>query len=151
MPGADPTRVVFGQRIINVFEARCIGVTDGDTLAILTANNTQYKIRLASIDAPESKQAFGSVAKQVLSDLCFGKTLHIFQTGIDRYQRVIAFVGLNGMNINAEMIRNGLAWHYRQYSNSQELQQIEDTARAWRVGLWVDADPVSPEDFRKLR
>lgn len=143
--------VIYGQKIINSFEARCVGVSDGDTLTALTADNIQVKIRLASIDAPESKQAYGSVAKQALSEMCYGKTLGIYQTGSDRYQRMIAFVGVNGTNINAEMIRYGLAWHYRQYSNSAELQQLEDLARAWRTGLWAEANPVYPEEFRKLR
>jgi micrococcal nuclease len=153
-PASSPiaaTQVIFGQNISNVFEARCVGVSDGDTITALTADNVQLKIRLSSIDAPESKQAYGSVAKQVLSDMCFGKTIQVFQTGTDRYQRVIAFIGVNGVNINAEMIRNGLAWHYRQYSKSAELQQLEDAARAYRSGLWVDANPVYPEEFRKLR
>ena len=34
---------------------RVVGVADGDTITILDSSNTQYKIRLAGIDAPEKK------------------------------------------------------------------------------------------------
>jgi len=48
---------------------RVVGVSDGDTLTVLDASNTQYKIRLAAIDAPEKAQPFGQRGKQKLSEL----------------------------------------------------------------------------------
>lgn len=53
---------------------RVVKIPDGDTLTILDAGKRQHKIRLADIDAPETKQPFGSRSKQFLSDLCFDKT-----------------------------------------------------------------------------
>ena len=52
--------------------ARVIGVSDGDTLTVLQGR-TQTRIRLHGIDAPETGQDYGSRAKQVASDLAFGK------------------------------------------------------------------------------
>ena len=51
---------------------RVVGVHDGDTITVLDADNTQYKIRLAGIDAPEHGQPYGANAKKALSDLVFG-------------------------------------------------------------------------------
>lgn len=68
---------------------KVIGVSDGDTITILDSGNRQHKIRLEGIDAPESNQAFGSRAKQSLSDLVFGKTVTVTSRKKDRYGRVL--------------------------------------------------------------
>ena len=56
---------------------RVVGVHDGDTITVLVANHKQYKVRLAGIDAPESKQAFGTRSKESLSRMVFGKDVNI--------------------------------------------------------------------------
>ncbi len=48
----------------DVIKGRVVRVSDGDTIVVLDAQKVQHKIRLAGIDAPESKQAFGQVSKQ---------------------------------------------------------------------------------------
>ena len=68
---------------------RVVGVTDGDTIKILDSNNTQYKIRLAGIDAPEKKQPFGNVSKKSLSDMVYGKQVSVDYNKQDRYGRTI--------------------------------------------------------------
>jgi endonuclease YncB( thermonuclease family) len=55
--------------IAEVLTGKVVKITDGDTLVILDANHTQHKIRLAGIDAPEAKQAFGQRSKEHLSGL----------------------------------------------------------------------------------
>ena len=74
--------------------ARVIGITDGDTLTVLTAQKSQVKIRLAGIDAPESGQDFGTRAKQAASELAFGKIVTIIERDKDRYGRTVADVWL---------------------------------------------------------
>ena len=86
-------------------EGKVVGVTDGDTLAILDVTKSQHRIRLAEIDAPESKQAFGQRAKQALSKLCFGKHAEVRNTSADRYQRVVGTVYCDGLNANSELVR----------------------------------------------
>lgn len=51
---------------------KVVAIADGDTITVLDLNNTQHRIRLQGVDAPESKQAFGARSKQSLSDLVFG-------------------------------------------------------------------------------
>ncbi len=61
------------------FVARCVAITDGDTLKVLYVEGetkSEIKIRLFGIDAPEKKQAFGTQAKTALSELAFGKDLN---------------------------------------------------------------------------
>jgi endonuclease YncB( thermonuclease family) len=59
--------LAFGQAApttspLNVIEGEVVAIADGDTFTLLDAAKTQHKIRPEGIDAPESKQAFGTRA-----------------------------------------------------------------------------------------
>lgn len=138
-------------------EGRVVGVADGDTITILDNNNTQYKIRLAGIDAPEKKQPFGNVSKKSLSDLVYGKQVTIDWNKQDRYGRTVGKVLVDGVDANLEQVKHGQAWFYKKYQNEQPLQDRLDYLHAQeaavnsRTGLWVDKEPIAPWDFRKSR
>lgn len=134
---------------------RVVGITDGDTLTLLDTTNTQHKIRLAGIDAPEKGQPFGQVCKQSLSDLAYNHTAQIDWNKLDRYGRVIGKVLVNAQDMNLEQIRRGCAWHYKKYQNEQSLDdrlsygRAEEAARAGKVGLWVETGAVAPWEWRR--
>lgn len=134
---------------------KVVGVADGDTITVLDDENTQHKIRLQGIDAPEKGQAFGTVSKQNLSSLVFGKVVDVECDKLDRYGRMVAKVSIDGVDVGLEQIRAGLAWHYKQYQNEQSTTDrkaytdAEDNARNKKSGLWKDAQPVAPWNFRK--
>lgn len=127
---------------------RVVGVTDGDTIKVL-CGRTELRVRLAQIDAPERNQAFGSRAKEVLSDLVFDREVRLDLGSKDRYGRDIATVWRGRLDINREMVRLGFAWAYRKYLEDLSLLDDEAAARAAGRGLWRDADPVAPWDFRR--
>ncbi len=131
---------------------KVIGIKDGDTFVLLIDGKEQT-VRLAHIDCPEKKQAFGSKAKQFASDLCFGKYVRLVHDGkYDRNKRLISEILLpDGRNINKEMVKNGLAWHFRKYSKSSEYSQLETKARNNRIGLWSESNPTAPWDWRKFK
>ena len=110
-----------------------------------------YQIRL---DSQEKKQAFGQVSKQHLSNQVFDKTVTIETTKRDRYQREVGKVIVNGRDANLGQIEAGLAWHYKQYAGEQSpadrqsYAAAEVAAQQARKGLWQDANPVPPWDFR---
>jgi endonuclease YncB( thermonuclease family) len=128
--------------------AKVVGVTDGDTVSVL-ADATAYRIRLDGIDAPESNQPFGQRSRQVLADKIFGKTVEVISRGQDRYGRTLGIIRQDGTIVNAAMVAEGWAWHYKQYSDSKVLAAAEDKARAGALGLWAHPDPVPPWEFRK--
>lgn len=110
------------------------------------------KIRLARIDCPEKSQPFGKAAEKFTSDLVFGKTVTVQPTATDRYGRTVANVTVEGKSLNVELVRAGLAWWYRAYDkNDAELERLEAEARAGKKGLWQDANPTPPWDWRKDR
>ncbi|PKN71879.1 MAG: nuclease [Candidatus Cloacimonetes bacterium HGW-Cloacimonetes-3] len=128
---------------------KVVGVMDGDTIEILS-NRQTYRIRLDGIDCPEKNQAFGTVAKQVTSQLCFGMTVKAKVTDKDRYGRFVARVILpSGGELNATLIKNGYAWHYKQYSKDSYYASLETSARIERRGLWADINPIPPWEYRR--
>lgn len=133
---------------------KVIHVADGDTITVLDATNTQHKIRLSGIDAPEKKQAFGNVSKQSLADMVAGHTVVVEWVKVDRYGRRVGTVLLNGKDINLEQVTRGLAWHYKRYQHEQSpadqksYAAAETLARSAQLGLWRDSSPVPPWEFR---
>ena len=125
-----------------------VSISDGDTLTVLNANKQQVKIRLVEIDAPESKQAFGTQSKQSLADLCFQKPVVVADKGLDKYKRTLGRIKCNGIDANAEQVKRGMAWAYRQYLTDQTIADLEETAKAERIGLWADDEPTPPWEFR---
>jgi endonuclease YncB( thermonuclease family) len=134
---------------------KVVGVSDGDTITVLDADKRQHKIRLDGIDAPKSHQDFGSRAKQSLSDLVFGKTVTVTRRKYDRYGRMLGTVTLDGKDINQEQINRGMAWFNWPYeteypANVHEVYRLTETlAREKKRGLWADASPVPPWDYRR--
>lgn len=128
---------------------KVVKVTDGDTITVLDADNVQHKIRLEGIDAPEAKQAFGTRSRQTLGGKIAEKEVLIRWEEKDRYQRILGDVYLGDRHINREMVLDGMAWHFKQYSTSKKLAEAETEARDARRGLWVDKAPVPPWEFRK--
>jgi len=136
---------------------RVVGVADGDTITVLDADKVQHKIRLAGIDAPEKKQAFGNRSKESLSELAFDKTVNVETSKRDRYGRQIGKVLVNGQDVNLVQVERGMAWFYRQHQREQSpsdrrlYEAAEDAAKAEKRGLWHDCDPVAPWEFRHTK
>lgn len=126
-----------------------IGVSDGDTIKLLSPGNQQVKCRMNSIDAPEAHQPWGDRSKQSLSDLVYRKHVDVTVTGTDRYGRSLCNVLIGGLDVNKEQVRRGMAWWYRKYSSDPAYAAAERVARNARVGLWSDPEPVPPWDFRR--
>jgi endonuclease YncB( thermonuclease family) len=137
-------------RALEPFVGRVIGVSDGDTLTVLRDGNVQVRIRLAGIDCPEKRQDFGQAAKEHASEMAFGQAVEIRPETVDRYGRTVAVVLCpGGQNLNLSLVRAGLAWHYRAYSDDESLAEAEAEARAAGRGLWSRPDRVPPWEFRR--
>ena len=134
---------------------KVVKITDGDTLVVLDAGNTQHKIRLSGIDAPETNQPFGKRSKEALSALVAGQRVEVDWHKHDRYGRIVGKVIAQGKDVNLAQIRTGMAWWYRKYANEQSrvdqgiYAATEAKARVSGVGLWADKDPIPPWDWRK--
>ena len=132
-------------------EGKVIKIADGDTLTLLTPSNQQVKIRLAGVDTPERKQPFGNKAKQALSNLAFQKQALVEIAAKDRYGRTIGVVFVDGLNVNAELVKQGMAWVYRKYTDDERLYILESEAKQAKRGLWLDENPIPPWEWRRGR
>jgi len=130
---------------------KVVKIKDGDTIVVLTKDNQMVTVRLAEIDCPEKSQAYGQAAKQFTANLCFGKGVKLQGNEHDRYGRTIALVILgDGTNLNYELVKNGYAWQYSQYSkNNATLAEYQQQAQMQKLGLWQDANPTPPWEFRR--
>lgn len=146
-----------GEILADTIEGRVVGVSDGDTITVLDSTKTQHKIRLAGIDAPESRQAFGQVSKKHLSNLVFSRDVTLDCGKTDKYRREVCVVMVDGQDANLAQVKAGMGWWYRKYQKEQTAQQRADYegaeafAKAGKVGLWQDADPVPPWEWRKAK
>ncbi len=142
---------LFAEEIVG----RVVRVADGDTITVLAtggtrsvASATQHKIRLQGIDAPEKKQAFGNASRKFLSGLVANREVRVTYAKRDRYGRILGTVFVDGRDINLEMLKAGMAWHYKKYDTNPAYAKAETEARTARCGLWQDKNPTPPETFR---
>ena len=112
-----------------------IGITDGDTLTArcdTPAGAQNVKVRLAEIDAPEKRQAFGTRSRQHLAAMCFRKQAEVRPATVDRYGRTVARVYCDGTDANAEQVRAGMAWAFTRYLTDPGIAALQDQARRRR-------------------
>lgn len=130
------------------FQGKVVAVHDGDTITVLH-DKEQIKVRFEGIDAPETKQDFGTKARQALSKKVFGKQVTVEWTEKDQYGRTLGKVILDKRWINNEMVQDGMAWHYKRYSKDKTLSASEEKAKKAKKGLWSQPNPTPPWEFRK--
>jgi len=129
-------------------------VIDGDTITIKNA-----KIRFSGIDAPEKNYrgqtqfcrgpkgvwACGKKASSKLKQLINGQEVQCTNEGTDKYGRTLSICYANGLDLQAEMVRSGMAVAYLRYSNRYENEMVE--AMTAQVGIW-GGPFVEPEQWR---
>ena len=135
-------------------------MTDGDTIHVLKDNQRELKIRLTGIDSPElarGNQPGQSIAQEALdfmNKLVLNKRVRVQSYGLDRSRSILVFVFLNGMNVNLEIVKAGLAEIYRGKGKvikeyREELKKAESEARSIKRAMWIQGDKYeSPAKFR---
>ena len=107
-----------------VHVGKVVHIADGDTLTILVGQE-RLKIRLAEIDAPEKAQPYGNKAKKALGELAFGKQARVVEVDRDRYGRIVGRVYVGTLDVNAALVRLGVAWVYDRYATDQSLYRLQ--------------------------
>lgn len=147
-------------------EGRVVGIADGDSITLLDADKTQHRIRIDGIDAPEKAQPFGDRSRQNMVRMVAGKEVIVECHKTDRYGRQICKVRVQPsdcpaygktLDVGHAQILGGLAWWYRQYAKEQSAEDrgryesAEQEARARKIGLWSDNNPIPPWEWRRAR
>ncbi len=136
------------------FLATVVAVIDGDTV-IVQQGHKKTTVRLAGIDAPEKVQPWGSESRGALTKLVLRKAVQVTTKTVDDYGRVVAILEASGahgtgrINVNEAQVRNGMAWEYSRYHTDKMLIALQAEAQRARRGLWRQAHPQPPWEFRK--
>jgi len=137
---------------------KVVSVADGDTVTILDSSFAQHRIRLAQIDAPETShgknkpsQPFGNDSKQSLASLTFGKVVTASCGDTDRYGRSVCGISVDGLDVNREQVRRGMAMVYERYATDRTLYNDQKNAQAAKLGGWAEASPTPPWEWRKAQ
>ncbi|MCM0035557.1 MAG: thermonuclease family protein [Burkholderiaceae bacterium] len=137
---------------------KVVRVSDGDTVNLLVENK-QERIRLASIDAPETAhgssqpgQPFGEASRKNLAEYVAGKTLTVVCFEKDHYDRHICDIPVNGTTANRLQVEQGYAWANQQakgkFLRDKTLVDLEKSARQKKLGLWAEPGAIAPWQWR---
>lgn len=130
---------------------KAMGVVRPDEIKVLKEDGKTENVRLYGIDCPVEPQDFGRVAHLYMSNRVLGKWVEVRPLFRDHFDRVIAWVFVDGESLNKEMLRKGLAWWYRKYLPwEKELELLEAEARKAGIGLWSGNDPMPPWEYQAL-
>jgi micrococcal nuclease len=121
--------------------ARVIEIVDGDTIII----EGNYHVRYIGIDTREAHpeaELFSVRALKLNRDLVEGKVVRLEKdvSDKDKYGRLLRYVYVDDLFVNAELVREGLAWAkaYPPDTKYQEyLTQLENEAREAGRGMWA--------------
>jgi|TARA_B110000971_G_C19647256_1_gene336189 endonuclease YncB( thermonuclease family) len=147
--------IFFSTQVFADIEGVIYRVIDADTVIIESEEGAKYKVRLLGIDAPEIKQNYGKESTRYLSSMVLGKFLVVTGSKKDRYKRLLGKLVLGGNDINLNLIKNGMAWHYKRFKNSQDRKDqflysnAEKYAKVNKLGLWSKEAPIAPWRWRK--
>ncbi len=132
------------------FSGIVMRVQDGDTISVSRQSHVE-DVQLAGIDCPELRQSFGSRAKQFTERLAAGQTVMVRAQGRDDNGNLLGVVILpDGRTVNRELVAAGLAWKLKE-SKNKTVSQLEKDARRAKRGLWSDANPTPPWEYRKAK
>jgi len=130
-------------------ELRVTRVNDGDTVTCTGPDHERIQVRLKNIDAPELAQPAGPDAKTALQQKLSRGAIHVEGGELDQYGRLLGTLWISDRNINLEMVEDGWAWAYCGKHPDRQILQAEDSARRKKRGLWADALPERPSQWRK--
>ena len=107
-------------------------------------------MRFYGIDAPEAAQESGIDSRNALREKILGKEVTVLVAATDRYGRAVGKVMLGERCVNQEMVAEGRAWYYKDYARDEyEFARAEENARRNKLGLWKNANPQPPWEWRR--
>lgn len=137
--GAQPARL--RSLVGTTFSAEVDSVVDGDTIHVRDATGRDIVVRLQGIDTPERGEPFSVEARNAARVLLFSRLTEIRATDVDRYGRLVARAYVDGVDTSLELVRMGLACHFKRYSSELVLAQGQQEAMKAGVGFWAPGAP----------
>jgi len=140
---------------------KVIRIVDGDTI-VVNYKGKNEKVRLLCVNTPESvhpdkKQniPMGKIASNYAKKRFKGKYVDLEFEGPKRgkYGRLLAYVFVDEINFNLELVEQGLSPYYTKYGLSQqygkEFREAEQYARNHKLNIW--GDPGLTQKYLRLK
>lgn len=140
--------IALSAQALSSLRGTAVQVTSGNNLTVSSLGQT-YRVRLAEIDAPERGQAYADESRESLSILVLGKDIEVIVIRRDRNGRLVGRVFAGMVDVNAELVRRGLAWVNPKTVRDPVLVELEKIARREKRGLWHDPNAIPPWDWRR--
>ena len=113
----------------------------------------EIKVRFACIDAPEKEQRHGIMARDTLRLILAAGEVSVDPVDVDRYGRVVAELWNEDGLVQSAMVLSGAAFPYEDYkSNCKSWDAVSysgQLAKEQQLGVWVDAIPEYPWEWRR--
>jgi endonuclease YncB( thermonuclease family) len=112
----------------------------------------RWRCRLFGIDTPETSQSYGKAAKNFTSAMLAGREVRVETIATDHYGRTVGVVFVDNINLNEQIVAQGFGWMYRQYCKESfcyDWLKLEEASKTARKGLWAEANPVPPWEYRQ--
>ena len=138
--GAHGAQHPLASLVGKTINGRVTAVADGDTLDIVPAGETRaIRVRIFGIDAPERGEPFADQSRNRARVLAFDKLVQLTGVSVDTYSRLVARVRIGDVDLALDLLSNGLACHYRRYSNERPQADAETAAKSRALGFWAPA------------
>jgi endonuclease YncB( thermonuclease family) len=148
--------VAGAQRAEESLQAKVISYGSASAFAVLDDREKLRRVKLTGVDAPERRQPFGLQAQQLASDYLGGGAVTITVDSVDQEQRIYGRIAVDGRDLGLLLLEAGLAWcdpadHAILPSGMRSAyRQACGQARAQHRGLWSNAHPIPPWEYRKV-
>ncbi len=130
------------------WEGKVVAVQRADQIQVVKDVGKVETVRLYGIHSPGAPQPFGETAGQYMRKRVLGEIVRVDPLIVDPFNRIIAWVYLDGDCLNKELLRQGMTWWYRKYVPFEtELAELEEEARKAKIGLWAYPSPVPPWEY----
>jgi len=159
LPASAQTPPAPAQPPHQPFKATCakvVNINDGDTFRCVRSNGTAFPVRVASVDAPESKvQRSAEASREKLVELAVDGSRVVCSGNLSHQRWVCRVFTPQQEDVGTRLIEAGAVWYASAFAHEVPATyrllyaKRQSEARADRIGLWADADPMRPWQCRK--
>ena len=128
---------------------------DGDSFVGKRQNGQSVPVRISGIDAPERGQSGSRQADRALRSMLGERLLELRVVKRDRYGRLVGRLLADGTDVGLQLVRQGLAWHFKRYEHEQapgvrrQYRQAQRSARDQGIGIWKNPNALPPWEWRR--
>jgi endonuclease YncB( thermonuclease family) len=128
-------------------------ILSGTRISVMKSGQSKIEVCISNLEVPENGQPYADLAQQHLKDLLIEQSIRIeLKSFVEENNCLLGDVYLNNININLQMVRDGVGWSNKDYYYPEgyyTFESAEKAARSEKRGIWQDEFPTPPWIFRE--